>query len=82
MHAGSHIPETDSVLTSTELQQLLEQEGIDLRNVPSSTVDSLLGGPSGDLTGLPGGSGQCYYSVLPTCSMDSLCVILQCTPSE
>lgn len=58
--AGSRTPETDSVLTSLEMQQLLDQEGIDLRNVPEGELDSVVGGHSDSLTGLPGGSGEQY----------------------
>ena len=51
----------DSVLTSIEMQQLLDQEGIDLRNVPEVELDSIVGGHSSSLSGLPGGSGeQCW----------------------
>ena len=40
--AGSTIPEVDSVLTTAEVQQLIEQRGINLTQLPTSPVDPLL----------------------------------------
>jgi iron only hydrogenase large subunit-like protein len=51
------VPETDSVLTTTEVQQLLQLHGVDLDTLAEVGVDSLLGGQSLELAGMPGGSG-------------------------
>ncbi|BDA43699.1 Cytosolic iron-sulfur assembly component 3 [Coccomyxa sp. Obi] len=56
---GSTVAEVDSVLTSGEVQQLLEAHGRALSELPSAQLDSLVGGieEDGQLYGLPGGSG-------------------------
>ena len=40
--AGTQVPETDSVLATTELQELLEQHGVDLRSLEPSAFDPIL----------------------------------------
>ena len=55
--AGTQIPETDSVLTTTELRQLLDQQGLDLSRVAEEEPDTILGGRSLDMAGVAGGSG-------------------------
>ena len=54
---GGKVPETDSVLTTTEVQRLLDVRGVDLRNLPEERLDTFLGGRSSELAGLQGGSG-------------------------
>lgn len=56
--------EVDSVLTTGEVQQLLEAHGRPLTELPSAQLDSLVGGieQDGQLYGLPGGSGAASYS--------------------
>ena len=51
--------EVDSVLTSGEVQQMLEAHGRPLGELPSAPLDSLVGSvqEDGQLYGLPGGSG-------------------------
>ena len=41
--AGSEVPETDSVLATAELQDLLAQQGIDLSSLPGSPFDNITG---------------------------------------
>lgn len=40
--AGTQVPETDSVLATTELQELLEQHQVDLRSLEPSPFDAIL----------------------------------------
>jgi hypothetical protein len=40
--AGSQVPETDSVLASTELQELLEQHAVDLHSLTGTPFDSIV----------------------------------------
>ena len=40
--AGTQVPETDSVLATTELQELLEERGVDLRSLPPTPFDPIL----------------------------------------
>ncbi|KAK9830279.1 hypothetical protein WJX72_010779 [[Myrmecia] bisecta] len=56
---GTPIPEVDSVLTSSEVQLLLEARGADLAAMPDAPLDSMLSsvGPDGQLYGVSGGSG-------------------------
>jgi iron only hydrogenase large subunit-like protein len=53
------VAEVDSVLTSGEVQQMLEAHGRPLGELPSAPLDSLVGSvqEDGQLYGLPGGSG-------------------------
>ena len=44
--AGTQVPETDSVLATTELQELLEQHQVDLHSLPPSPFDPILPEPS------------------------------------
>ena len=58
--AGTNIPEVDSVLTTSEVQQLIEQQSVSFPDLPRSSVDSLLG-PTAcgeQLHGVHGGSGM------------------------
>ncbi len=68
--AGSTVAEVDSVLTSGEVQQLLEAHGRALSELPSARLDSLVAGveEDGQLYGLPGGSGAATHLVLSICS--------------
>lgn len=43
--AGTQVPETDCVLATTELQELLEQRGVDLRSLQGAPFDSILPAP-------------------------------------
>ena len=44
MHvAGTSVPEVDSVLTTSEVQQLIEQQGVSFADLPCAPLDSLLG---------------------------------------
>ncbi len=58
--AGTQIPEVDSVLTSGEVQQLLEARGRKLSEIPAAVPDTIIPGipDSPHLYGIPGGSGQ------------------------
>ena len=64
--AGTTIPEVDSVLTTAEVQQLIEQQGAEFRQLSTIPVDSLMPISSsssscsddGQLYGVPGGSGE------------------------
>lgn len=58
------MPETDSVLTSTELQRFLEERGIDLHKVQEQGLDCIMGERSNSLAGIPGGSGECLVYLL------------------
>ncbi|KAL4424954.1 hypothetical protein ABPG77_009683 [Micractinium sp. CCAP 211/92] len=42
---GTQVPETDCVLATTELQELLEQRGVDLRSLQGAPFDSILPAP-------------------------------------
>ena len=63
---GTTIPEVDSVLTTAEVQQLIEQQGAEFRQLSTSPVDSLMPissssgscSDSGQLYGVPGGAGE------------------------
>lgn len=60
MSAGTSIPEVDSVLTTSEVQQLIEQQGVSFPDLPCSPMDSLLGPAAAcheQLHGVHGGSG-------------------------
>jgi hypothetical protein len=65
--AGTATPEVDSVLTSGEVQQLLEAHGRSLGDIPQSPLDCLVPGvpEDGRLYGLPGGSGAQYHCSYP-----------------
>ncbi|KAL3144424.1 hypothetical protein ABBQ32_004170 [Trebouxia sp. C0010 RCD-2024] len=56
---GTSIPEVDSVLTTSEVQQLVEQQAVSFPDLPCSPVDSVLGptAPAEQLHGVHGGSG-------------------------
>lgn len=56
---GTQIPEVDSCLTSLEVQDLLNEQGLHLNSIPDAPLDSLTStnDDSGDLYGLRGGSG-------------------------
>lgn len=55
--AGTEVPETDSVLATTELQELLEQHQVDLRSLAPSSFDPILPEASGAL-GVAASSGM------------------------
>ncbi len=57
--AGTSVAEVDSVLTSGEVQLMLEVHGRPLGELPSARLDSLVGSvpEDGQIYGLPGGSG-------------------------
>lgn len=58
----------DSVLTTAEVQQLIEQQGADLQQLPCSPVDPVLsgtGGEDGKLYGIHGGAGLLLF-LLPS----------------
>lgn len=57
--AGSNVPEVDSVLATSEVQQLLEQQAVSFPDLPCLPVDSVLGpaAPKEQLHGVHGGSG-------------------------
>ncbi|PSC72354.1 cytosolic Fe-S cluster assembly factor narfl [Micractinium conductrix] len=58
---GTQVAETDCVLATTELQELLEQKGVDLRSVAPEPLDSLLAvvpGSSGSGSGWPAGASS------------------------
>lgn len=57
---GTKIPETDSVLATTEVLEWLQSQSIDLRCVQPSPLDAPFSGASssdGRFHGIPGGSG-------------------------
>ncbi len=58
--AGTEIPEVDSVLTSGEVQQLLEGHGQRLSDIPAAPLDAIVPSipDSPQLYGIPGGSGE------------------------
>ena len=56
--AGTQTPETDAVLTTLEVQQLLEQWGESLGQLPEEPLDSLMGQAQQHVTAFPGGSGE------------------------
>ena len=53
------MPETDSVLTTGEVQRLLDSRNMEFSALPEQPLDSIFGGASADerLHGLPGGAG-------------------------
>lgn len=52
---GTQVPETDCVLATTELQELLEQRGVDLRSLQGAPLDSILPpAQAGGADGFPG----------------------------
>ncbi len=55
------MPEVDSVLTTSEVQQLIEQQGVSFADLPCTPMDSLLGSHAGQdqLCYVHGGSGVC-----------------------
>ena len=55
--AGTSTPETDSVLTTLEVQQLLEQHNVRLADLPEEPLDTVAGGQQHQLAGSRGGSG-------------------------
>lgn len=59
--AGSEVAEVDSVLTTVEVAELLQQEGADLAALPEAPLPgaTLALDPDGDgrLRGYPGGAG-------------------------
>ena len=55
---GTAIPETDSGLTTTELEKFLIQNKVDLRECLEAELDTVLGGRSPAMTGISGGSGN------------------------
>lgn len=60
------------MLTSGELQQLLQQRGIlDLQDVPEAPLDSVLSSvdEQGKLYGVPGGSGGAPTQLLFSCCL-------------
>ena len=59
LSAGTNIPEVDSVLTTSEVQQLIEQQAVSFPDLPCSPMDSLLGPAACEeqLHGVHGGSG-------------------------
>ncbi|DBA92266.1 TPA: hypothetical protein ACH3X2_003700 [Trebouxia sp. C0005] len=56
---GTSVPEVDSVLTTSEVQQLVEQQGVSFADLPCAPLDSLLGPGCTDsrLYKVHGGSG-------------------------
>ena len=60
--AGTNVAEVDSVLTTSEVQQLIEQQGVTLAELPGDCMDSLLGpGPcDSQLYNIHGGAGMHY----------------------
>ena len=58
--AGTEIPEVDSVLTSGEVQQLLEGHGRRLSEISAAPLDAIVPSipDSPQLYGIPGGSGE------------------------
>lgn len=56
---GTNVPEVDSVLTTSEVQQLIEQQGLSFADLPCAPLDSLLGPGCTDdqLHNVHGGSG-------------------------
>ncbi len=58
--AGTALAEVDSVLATTEVQQLLDEEGVALAALPEAAVDLTAAGTSGEgdgVYGYPGGAG-------------------------
>lgn len=53
--AGTQVPETDSVLATTELQELLEQHQVDLHSLEPSPFDSILPAASSSCSAAAGG---------------------------
>jgi hypothetical protein len=51
------VPETDSVLATTELQELLEQHSADLHSLPGTPFDSIVP-PAAAASSSSGGSGS------------------------
>ena len=66
------MPETDSVLTTVEVQQLLEERGCKLAELPEEPLDSLVGGPHQNLATWTGGSGEHFQTA---CSQESLLAV-------
>ncbi len=58
--AGTSVPEVDSVLTTSEVQQLIEQQGVTFADLPCAPLGSLLGPGCTDdqLHKVHGGSGM------------------------
>lgn len=75
--AGTKIPEVDSVLTSGEVQQLLQAHGRELSDIPAAPLDPMVPGvhDSQQLYGLPGGSGNFQLTkmlgVASTCPIEA-----------
>ena len=63
---GSGIAETDSVLTTTELQRLLQEQGLNLDHIKGQDLDNIFGGREPTLSGMPGGSGE-TLQIFPNC---------------
>lgn len=83
--AGTSVPEVDSVLTSGEVQQLLEAHGRALGEIPSAPLDSVVPGlpNDGQLYGLPGGSGEhCMLFMYQFCAsvMAETAVVISLLP--
>ena len=66
LSAGTNIPEVDSVLTTSEVQQLIEQQAVSFPDLPCSPMDSLLGPAAYEeqLHGVHGGSGVSRFFLL------------------
>lgn len=63
---GTSISEVDSVLSTLEVQQMLEEEACQLSSLPDAPTDSLLPDAlpeDGDVFGYPGGAGGCLEFV-------------------
>ena len=69
LSAGTSIPEVDSVLTTSEVQQLIEQQGVTFPHLRCSPMDSLLGPAAGmeQLHGVHGGAGvPSHFLIFPS----------------
>ena len=71
------MPETDSVLTSSEICDLLAEHGTRLQDTPAAPLDAFPGAPASDVTrSWPGGSGTAW---LLSCSGVWACQALEVT---
>ncbi len=68
------MPETDAVLTTGEVQRLLDERGVALRALPAAPLDRLSDAApddSGRVHGYPGSAGahgRCSIAAAPGCS--------------
>ncbi|CAK0781927.1 hypothetical protein CVIRNUC_005508 [Coccomyxa viridis] len=69
---GTKIPEVDSVLTSGEVQQLLQSHGRPLPAIAQAPLDTLVPGVQDDprLYGIPGGSGGYLQYIFRTAARE------------